>query len=48
MQIKEDPELGIPQHRFRYYKCDERVVWDREERVDLIDQVAEEYQRQQQ
>lgn len=33
--VHEDKE-GIPQHRIRYFKINETIVWDREKKIDLI------------
>ena len=33
--VHEDRD-GIPLHRIRYYKINEKVVWDRKERIDLL------------
>lgn len=33
--VHEDRD-GIPQHRIRYFKISEKIVWDRENRIDLL------------
>ena len=33
--VHEDKE-GIPQHRIRYFKINQKIVWDREQRIDLL------------
>lgn len=34
--VHEDYKEGIPLHRIRYYKINDKIVWDREKRVDLL------------
>jgi uncharacterized protein (UPF0248 family) len=34
--VHEDYKEGIPLHRIRYYKINNKIVWDREKRVDLL------------
>ena len=38
--VHEDLE-GIPQHRIRYYKIDNKVVWDREKKIDLLSKAGD-------
>lgn len=32
---------GIPQHRIRYFKIDDQVVWDREKKIDLLSRTGD-------
>ena len=34
--VHEDYKEGIPLHRIRHYKINNKIVWDREKRVDLL------------
>lgn len=34
--VHEDYKEGIPLHRIRYFKINERIVWDREQKIDLL------------
>lgn len=34
--VHEDYKEGIPFHRIRYFKINDRIVWDREQKIDLL------------
>lgn len=41
-RVHEDYKEGVPFHRIRYFKINDRIVWDREQKIDLLTGSGEE------